>query len=449
MIKRSPVYLFLLILFVGQSIQGCIVPTTPTAPIPSLIPSIGIAPTFLPAADTPTPPVPFREESSCWPIMRLKKGGEVNGSLLFGSYNPEHIFAWDISSFRTKTPDENAQTNWMLSSEIVSPDGKVIASMPYHENKLVLTSSDNSKVLPLPKGDYSGVVKILTNGSIVILGYTDQFWIRNYSNGSGLTVPYYILDPATGDVTAYSVFLPGFTLGTQGAYPFSFSPDMDYAIYRNTQNKDGSDRYTLLDLKTNEIVWVEPNTPTGLYTAASFPVWHPKADRLTYILWSDWYNSYGNYYSISLDGTVSPMTWFNRATPRHLGLSWMPLPPWSPNGRYMAFPVFQPGQPSLYIWDDQEKIAYRPCLPDENQTDGDYQVYWSFDSNHLLLRLVYPDPNSLATPTNLLPTVHTADVILDMTTKTVLLLPPENDRGEYSNYKGGAMPLGWVNWQTP
>ena len=445
MVKHSQIYLFLLGVLVAQSIQGCANPTTQATSTPASIPTASTTPAFIPVTDTPTPLVPFREDSSCWSVMPLKKGGYINGSLLFGSSNPAHIFAWDVSSFQAKTLDKSAQTDW-----VVSPDGKVIASMPYNENKLVLTSSSQSKVFLLPKGDYGGVMEILANGDIVIIGNTPDFWVRNYVNGAGLTVPYYIFDPITGNLKDYSVFLSGFTVGVQGSYPFAFSPDMHFVVYNNTPHNGGGDRYTLLDLKTGKIVWEEPKTPASLYTADSFPAWKPNTDTLTYILWSDWYNGFGNYFSVSLDGAVTQLTKFDQTTLINPGRGGLLLPSWSPDGRFMAFRIVQPGQSSLYIWDDQEKMAYKPCLPEENKAYSDYDVYWYFDSNHLFLRLAYPNPQPPGTPTDLLPaTGHIMDLILDMTTKTILELPDENNRGGYTSHNGPKVPLGWINWEIP
>ncbi len=449
MARYPSAYLVVLGVLVGQSIRGCAglpaqaIPTAVSAPIASSTqPSI-------PTTYTAMPPVPFREDLSCWPVLPLKQGGDIRGSLLIGSSKPPHVFAWDVSSFGVKTPDKSEQADWMLSRPIVSPDGKVAAAIAYNEDELVLFSSNESKVFTLPRGDYRGVLKFAADGSVVILGYRPDFWPGNYVNGSGLTIPYYIFDPAADHLTAYSVFLPGFTLGSQGTYPFAFSPDMHYIVYKNTLRDDGSDRYTLLDLKTDKIVWVEPSTPPGLYAADSFPAWKPSADILTYVLWSDWHNGDGNYYSVSLDGAVTQLTQFNQATPRNLDRGGLPRPSWSPNGRYMAFRLVQSGRSALYIWDDQEKVAYKPCLPDENEASDDYSVSWSFDSNHLLLRLAYGNPISTGTPTDALLIVRSTDVILGMSTKTILELPDENKRGEYSSYDGTKQPLGWVNWEIP
>lgn len=450
--KNSRIYLFLVVALVEQCIQGCTTSVGPVISNSTPSPVAGTSSALPSETGTPTALVPFRENLVCWPVTQVTKGENTMGSLLFGTANnPTHVFAWDLGSFRVKALDKNAPTEWMLSPDIVSPDGKMIASMPYQKNELVLTSYNDSKEFSLPQGDYVGVLKFLPNGSIVIGGSTPDFSPGNYLDGSGLAVPYYIFDPTTGDTKSYSVFLPGFTIGVQGSYPFEFSADMNYIIYQSTPNSDGSARFTLIDLRTDTVLWTGPLLPANMFaTNGDLPHWKPNTNTLVNILWQRGQQDYfGNYFSISLNGATTQLTKFDQTTLINPGRGGLLLPSWSPDGRYMVFRIVQPGQSFLYIWDDRDKIAYKPCLPDESHVDSGYSVFWSFDSNHILLRLGYRDSTSLATPTNLLRSPQFTDIILNMTTKTILQLPPEYDRGQYSSYEGSTMPLGWVNWQTP
>lgn len=445
MVKYLRIQLLLLILFIGQSFQGCANLTERVSSSPGQTPTAISIPTVVSVTNTPTPLVPFQEQLSCWAIMPLNIGGDIKGSLLFT--NPEQDFAWDINSFQTKLLDKNTQTEW--ERPIVSLDGKVIASLPHDENKLAFTSYDGSKIFTLPKNGTYKIQKFLANGALVIEEITPDFWVKNYNdnNSPGLNVPYYIFDPAAEKFTAYSVYLPYFTFGIQGSLPFDFSPDMRYVVYQNGSSSDGQAPFTLIDLKTGETIWSELVLPPGMVRAwGDMPFWKPNTNTLIGILWSDEYNHYGNYYSIPLDGSVVQLTRFDKTYLSNLGNGGLTVPSWSQDGRYMVFRVAD-NNSGIYIWDNDRKTVYKPCLPDEGQTTGHYSFYWSFDSRYLFMRLSYP--NATPTVSESPNPSRDIDIILDMATKTIWQLPDESNRGEYPSNKLSTTPWGWVNWDTP
>lgn len=426
---KNIVSLSLTILLV-LSVQGCA--RTHVTPLSKSARIENVTPTMAPATDIPSPAPSFHEDLSCWPIKPLKEGEDIKGSIVFEGDNP--AFAWDISSFRTQALEDNID----IASNAISSDGALVARLPFSEDRLALISSKQTKFYPLPEGKYDGV-RFLSNGLIMIGG--DRYdLLDNYKQGAGFTDKYYLLNPATGILTEGSVFLSGFSTGSLlDLFPIEYSPNMDYVIYKTIADNDQNYLIVQMDMKTGNVIWSGP----------FMPIWKPDGKTLVYLSSKEEKDTFGyfhhdNLYSISEDAKITQLTQFDRKSlsPLWGGLSW------SPNGRYLAFQQTEPALSLFYIWDDQEKIAFRPCLPDENRAYPDYRTFWSFDNKHIFMRIAYPDLLAIPDPPESLTPKYYVDLILDMENKTILELPDDNNRGEYTSY-ASRVPVGWVNWEIP
>jgi hypothetical protein len=435
---------FLVVVFLAMGFQSCVPSTVQIPSSPESTSTTTAIPKEVSPTSTPTF-IPFNTNWACWPIRMLEKGNDIKGSILFLSRNSKNktSFIWDVNSFHARNVD------FSIDSLTVSSDGSLLATMPLGGNKIVLISSNETKTYPLnqplPDGKVYGGVRFLPDGKIAVGIHSEDESSINYEpSKSGYIAESYLLDPVTGNLTHNSVLLPDFTLGPRlTRFLIEFSPDMQYVVYKTTSYKDGNYKFALMNVKTGEIIWTGP----------SLPHWKPDGSSLTYFLGqgekdAQGYFIYNNLFSLSKDGKSSQMTWFNRTTLYEIGKGYTEIP-WSPNGRYAVFigtnklsSVFL-----LYVWDDQEKVALRPCLPEEIRAYTDYSVHWSFDSKYLLIRLVYPDAQLAG---ELPPPSHSLDLILDMANQIIYTLPVESNRDEYKlQAPDGANIVDWVNWEIP
>jgi hypothetical protein len=409
---------------------------------------------FAPVAETtfPTlekvkePSISFLIDSSCWPVKPLQKKQDIKGSLIFGSTSLPP-FIWDVSSFHAK----DINTTWEI---LASPHRNMVGYLPWGELTLKLISPNNILSFQLPKGDYGGIDSYLPDGKILIVTSKGKEDINNYKEGIGATNKFYVFDPATGKMTFYSVFLPGFWMSLPPAEGIHYSPDLHYVVYRIHPNNNGQPMFNLLDLNNNKVVWSGSEVGADMHgnLLNIIPSWMPDSSRLVYN-WAKG-NDGENFYFISLDGKVTQFTQFKGAVAEQ-------YPSWSPDGRFMAFRVtlnsLVKGKPHLYIWDNKEKVAYKPCWPEEtgNYNLDDNLITWSFDSTHLFVHLDYwiMPPTSSPSGEEVSPTtfVRSTDMILDLSNKTIYELPEKNNRGDYTAlYKSNPVEMmGWLNWEIP
>ncbi len=393
--------------------------------------------------------VEFRFDSSCWPIKPLEKDNGIKEHILFWSFENQAYFVWDVNSFQARKLEYGALSPDGLSGYSISPDGSLLAaifqtnSSVKKENKLALISPTQIKEYPIPQlleDQFYRRVWFLPDGKIAInIAYTEEYNDISllpesaYSLETGYTYIYYVLDPVTGSLIRNSVLLKEFSFGSRMyRVPIEFSPDMEYVVYKMASYSGNEDKFALMNTKTGEILWTGPYLPT----------WKSDGSVLTSLA--------DNLYIMSKDGKITQTTRF-LANQSFVGFG--PLYkeiPWSPNGHYVAFQTYGLPANVLYIWDDQEKKADRPCLPDELRAYA-YQrgADWSVDSKYLFTSLVYPDappdPNSDRNP----PT-HSSQFILDMESQIIYALPDESNRGQYGLYATkGASIIGWVNWEIP
>lgn len=439
----SPLFIFLILAGLNGSCRG--VPPEGIAPTPSVsAPSATVPPaTPTPATATKTPVA--RIDSTCWPIKPLQKSERINGSLVFGD-DVQHAFAWDIKSFRVQPIEASPSLS-------ISPNGESIAELPWSKSTLTLISPENITSFPLPESEYAGI-QYLPDGRILI--GTGENILDSYKEGVGITDKFYIFNSASGEITAHSIFLPDFWLPLPQVVAIQYSQDLNYVVYRTSPGGDSQPRFILLDVNNNDVIWAGPKVDTNMAgNRAGMPVWLPDSSGLIY----SWTNETDgeNLYFISLTGEVTKLTFFKNAEISGVNSVQLPLPSWSPDGRYLVFGVKLADQDihkrwfHLYIWDNREKRAYKPCLPNEDNILDIYRVTWSFDSAHLAMQLPYGtgDITSLEGAQSL--GDHSTIVILDLNNRTIFELPDENSRGEYTTLYGDKVVglLGWVNWEIP
>jgi hypothetical protein len=447
------IHLLIAVIALGLIGSGCTA-SSGTAPVqvqntPQATPTVTAT---LPPQSTPTPTIPFHVDLSCWPIKPLQKEQDIKGSLIFGSTS-QSPFIWDVSSFRAK----DMNTTWEI---LASPHGDMIGYLPWGKLALELISPNGTLSFQLPEGDYGGISSYLPDGKIRI-GTGKNDIMDNYKKGVGATDRFYVFDPATGKMTFHSVFLPGL-IPLPRVVEIQYSPDLHYVIYRTYPNSDGQPIFNLLNLSNNKVVWSGPEVGADMRNdlLGTVPSWMPDSSGLVY----NWEkgNDGENFYFISLDGKVTQFTQFKGIKLTGVNAMNLPLPSWSSDGRFMAFRVTNSSYPNesrphLYIWDNKEKVAYKPCWPEEA---GDYNlddnlVTWSFDGAHLFVHLDYwiMTPTSSPSRKEVPPTtsIRSTDMILDLSNKTIYELPDKNNRGDYmALYKNKPVEMmGWLNWEIP
>jgi hypothetical protein len=443
----------------GWICSGCAVPAeiapTQTRGAPQTTATATLRPQY-----TSIPSFPFHADLSCWQTKPLQAGSDIKGSLVL-DYSHAGYFYWDVSSFHGKNLINDVNLGLNISPP---PNGSFMpVDMPIDElndHRMVLMYPDKQPVtLDIPMSENYYGLTYLSNGEIH-LGRAaawagDPIDNKNYRQGVGYTVVYYIYDPKTGRLESHSVLLPNFEFlysgGVHQAY-IAYSPDGRYVVYRSSLPGQEEKRgFSLLDLQSNQIKWTVPeeaNKVTGIGESLNrMPVWKPDASSLTYIWNSDNESKDQNYYNISLDGTITQLTRFEDILPH--GYILYSQPEWSPDMRYLALQVQEPDhprEPELFIWDDVNKTLLNPCLP-VSGIDPIHWYSWSFDSKHIALGL-----NSLPTPVPPEQTHSSLNFILDIPNKVVYELPNAKDMRKYLNLSGDDYPYSvnyWLNWEIP
>ncbi len=421
-------------------------------------------PTSVPSAiSTSTHPsttntVEFRFNSSCWPVIPLQEGNDIKGSLVCANFAPHstetnHIFLWDVSSFHGKAITTKSKIESSFGDTRISSDGKFIAKI--FRNTLMLLSFKEERSFPL-QNEYVASENYLPDGHILLIDYQNRnLHDHRYERTGGFTDIYYLLDPATGEVTKHSIFLPHTGSNAHGNVVVKYSPNMKYVLYRS-ESDEADIKFTLYDLDKDKVVWVGPSRDTNLKNYSdTIPAWLPDSSALI----TQYFNGTSdNYYSISLDGKVSPITNFENISLLPT-FSWTSswsyhatFPNQSPNGRYLVSSGLQSyGNPAIYIWDNKEKEGYLPCLPDEGRSaSAPYFTNWSYgtDGSYFLMYLSFATPTPI-NPDDSFPMQFFKGYILDLDHRIIYEMPEESNINKLTNTGGNNEFLGWVNWEIP
>jgi WD40 repeat protein len=439
-IPKCYLHLFATLIILGLINTGCAAAVR-TAPVqtrsaPPEIPTMTA--TVTPSAAVTSTAGP-NFDSMCWPVKPLEKGDMMKGGILYANFSREagksysnDIFQWNLNSFQSIPVKITPYQLKFEDQEFQSPDGKLVALIS--ENKLLIISQNSVRFFPLPLENLK-IRTYLPNGQLLL--DLSNHLSDYYQKGKGFTDIYYLFNPQTGETIKHSVFLPNFAPG-KNLWTMQYSPDMKYVLYRSSSDEYNV-QFTLYDLGKNEVLWVGPARRSDLENL-TVPAWQPDSSALTTICADK--TGYRSYYSISLDGKVSSLSNFGGAKlfgPTISQIWWKfdlaEFPDWSPNGRYLASTGYskeepQYGLPSLYIWDAQGKMLYKPCLPnEENRIYSQYSINWSFDGVHALTSLIFMQS---PTPVEVSPGVYSPDYvsksyILDLANKAIYEIPDLTD----------------------
>ena len=407
----------------------------------------GIAPTatIFPVTSTPTntPNTPItREDFTCWPVKLLQEGNDFKGSFVYAHYDSpvnknrtSDYFVWNIRSFRGEKLEIDKRMDIVNSR--VSFNGSKITLLT--KDELVFMSYDNIEAFSLPEK--------AINKNLTIKGYLSPDGrlliseFRNYKEGDidykegiGFTDTYYIFDPQSRSISTHTIFLPGLYMDWEMRPVIYYSPDMSYVLYRSTPTSH-KEQFTLYDIEKAKIVWTTPPENSNWNIYGFGPHWMPNSEIIT-AEFIDQSTHLSNYYYISLNGKITPVNDLEYSPGSGISLYAPPLD-WSPNGRYLVLSNY-----STFIWDNQTKIYYKPCLPNEKDTIFQNMPIWSFDSAYFMVTLTFLSPKG--------ENVY-KKYILDLANKTIFEMPENVNQGEFSTlYKGGRNDfLGWVNWEIP
>lgn len=453
-VSQNHINLLIVVILLGFIAASCATSlgTDPveTQTIQSVVPTKPITAT-VPLKTTPTQIVPFNTDMSCWQMKPLHAGTDIKGSLLF-NYGLSGFFFWDVSSFHAKN-FADTKTYWGYPPSGYLPPDRSFILVKISENE-IMRKTPESTLTPftIPSGEFDSVQ--LLNGRILFAPYGSQLVppVDNeiYQKGVGYTDTYYIYDQKTGkQIENHSVFLPKFTyIFEPRAYfaEISYSPEGNYVLYRSTM-LEGNDGYSLMDLRSSQVKWTLPESNKVIGKAdihPYLPTWKPDGNSLTGI----WASNNGikapNFYNISLDGAITQFTRLEEVLQPGYILSFNP--DWSPDNRYMAFKVIKPEHRSeleLFIWDSLSNTLLNPCLPVSGMdSNSSYGIDWSFDSEHIILGLPFPD----------MPTFRYRHLLLDIPNRIIYELPNDEEMrnylklsGEISQYSDGY----WMNWEIP
>jgi hypothetical protein len=458
----------------------------PATTAPSLL-FTSLPPSFSPT--TTPPPIATNTlapniDSSCWPIKPIQEADYVTGSFLYEEpinlpfVTPElkntSLFAFDFSLLGTKRIDLN---NRIQAAIFISPDSNKLA---YEQDaKIFIIDRKGVQAYSLPDNEFL-IDAYLKDGRIRLKHLWDN---RNgYQAGKGLTLTYYIFDPTTGTTQKNAVFLPNYYENGPGDSTLHYSPDMKYVLYRSSSYGIKAE-FTLFDLEKNKVAWIGPPRDKKLVFLADAkpdwlhivnyrnafllniqvadPDWLKNIDTLA-ALFLDTTTGQTRYYSISPSGEIARITDFDV---RELidGVWSQPestfslmSPEWSPNGRYLitvgtdkGAKSYYPGQAnSLYIWDRQENIVYKPCLPNEIKTIIPPHIRQYVGDTSFIISLTF---DSFAVPDDFAIMGRTSKIYyLDLDKKIIYEIPghlTESSANTNDNTLKGF--LGWVNWKIP
>jgi len=408
----------------------------------SIAPTATVFPVASTAANTPNAPI-TREDFTCWPVKPLEEGNHIKGSFAYAHYDSSankhsavSYFIWDVSSFRSEKLNINKKMN--ITDRQLSSDGNKIILLT--KDELVFMSYDNVESFSLPEKTINKNLTIKgypsSDGRLLISEFGNYYneGDIDYKEGIGFTDTYYIFDPQSKSISTNTIFLPDLYMDWEMWPVIYYSPDMSYVLYRSTPTNH-REQFTLYDIEKAKIVWTTPPENSNWDIYGLGPHWMPNSEIIT-AEFIDQNTHLSNYYYISLNGKISSVNDLEYFSGSGISLYAPPLD-WSLNGRYLVSSNY-----STFIWDNQTKISYKPCLPNETDSIVQNMPIWSFDGSYFIVALTFLSSKG--------ENIY-KKYILDLANKTIYEMPESVNQGEFSTlYKDGRNDfLGWVNWEIP
>lgn len=406
---------------------------------------------------------------SSWKIKPLQAGNDIKGSFIYISLDSffvsgsttDSLLLLDASSMQTQKIDLNYRVH-AYDGILFSSDHAKLADRS--DNRIFVIDQNGVQTYSLPNDNFL-IDAYLKDGRIRL----EHLWDNEngYEEGKGLALTYYIFDPTTGATQKNTAFLPNYRKGTALRY----SLGMKYVLYRSSAY-DKEAELTLFDLEKDKVVWVGPPKDENLvYLTDSHPnwlpnrnilnlqslgpAWMPNADVLT-ALFLDKSTGQIKYYSISTEGDISPIADFdmsdivNGVWSEAQASSVVNIPTWTPNGRYLITMGKEKDRGnSMYIWDSQENIVYKPCLPNETETIIPPEIIQYSDGSSFIVKLTF---NSFIVPEERAYMGRAfKSYFLDPSKKIVYEIPSFNQAEGSANENDDVLKIlfGWVNWEIP
>ena len=423
----------------------------------SITPTATIFPVSSTATHAPMTPI-SQEDFSCWPVKPLQEGNRFKGSFVYAHYAPapqgvapklEGLFTWDLSSLSSKPLNlsENAKnlfnTEGVASTGIDYGDTLVLLT----KNNIAFVSYKTAEIFPYPKNANINSIFLdaypLSEERLLLRDFSHY----DYKEGVGLNDTYYIFEPDTKAVSKHTIFLPNYYTSYGDGKGVYYSSDMKYVLYRSTPvitKDDYQEKYTLFDIENKKAVWAMPPQDSSLRIVTgkeNEPHWLNNTALITAALGDEDPIIGTKNYVISLEGTITPLSDLSSDP----GFFMAGIYDWSPDNRYLltAYPA--------YIWDNEDHVWYKPCLPDENKLESPfaYKSIWpSFDSSYFLATMTFVEDQIPGTSSY---THITKKYVLDVSNKIIYALPENVSQSQFPNlYKDGTNNfLGWLNWEIP
>ena len=402
-------------------------------PSPTATSTIEVTSTAIPTSTSipiiPTPqPINHLERVCDEGWATTNDTSKLPGSLVYGADNG--IFLFDISSSHTKHIFKDVR---YFINFAISPGHDALSTIEYRFvgksskidwQRIWVVSQDKETPIIFPE-TFDAYLQFIDSQTILLVN--ENAAEDNYV-GNGTTDKFYVLSMNTDQFTAHSVFLPNFSLRE---HQFSgpndnmdppwtlYSPDLKYVAYPIQQDWD---KNFILDIQNGTTIPFDWGV-SGFF--APNPFWMPNSKALTIVTPRS--EPHQNYFNIALDGQVTQLTRLEDVAKDGYDISDITnSSQWSPDSRYLAFPIYFGGNGGYYygtvfILDAQTgnilDLCYSEVWPKMN---GGF--FWS------------PDSRYLATD------VEGKTQIIDIENKMVYDLNTKNQLGGF---------IGWVNWQIP
>jgi hypothetical protein len=402
-----------------------------------------------------TPTVTSNFDNSCWEIKKFVEN-EIDGTLVYANYDITEIykslgkvnifFALDLRSLHIQNID--------VSAEVVIEDNKIISNKDIiyiiSGNELIAISNEKIQKSTIPEEIAVKDLIIdsyLYDGRVLLRRTQRNIDSNEYEEGVGYTDLYYIFDPKTEEVSKHQLFLPNLYIDWTNIVKIKYSPDIKYVIYQTEPAQDGGERFILYNLETNEILWTLPAENSNLGNASgTMPNWVPNMNLIVgqYV---DKNTKVSEYYYASLDGNLIPITNLGNEISLYNITNKDHSTNLSPNSQYLVAAGNQkndtsPGN-SIFIWDMENNIGYKPCLPNEENVIVPIYPIWSPNGNYFIANLSFKDESTSAVSSYIL-----KSYILDLNNKIIYEMF-DNLENPNNIETGGNKLLAWLNWSIP